>query len=154
FFDADFFVGREDADVAWRALLMGWRTLYTPAAVAFHVRTATPENRRALPAVLNMHSVKNRFLMRVKNATAGIYQRYWLPMTMRALLVVGGSLLWEPASAVAFWHVARCLPRALRRRRLIMRRRRISDRELTAWFQFHPASLPAPDVSAERAEID
>ena len=42
FFDPDFFVYREDADVAWRALLMGWRTLYTPAAVAFHVRTLTP----------------------------------------------------------------------------------------------------------------
>jgi GT2 family glycosyltransferase len=147
FFDADFFVGREDADVAWRAMLMGWRTLYTPSAVAFHVRTVTPENRRAVPAVLNMHSVKNRFLMRVKNVTAGVYQRYWLPMTLRDLLVVGGALLWEPASALAFWHLARCLPRALRRRRLIMSRRRISDQELTRWFQFHPASVPAPDTA-------
>src|SRR6266850_1481333 len=30
FFDPDFFVYREDADVAWRAQLMGWRCLYTP----------------------------------------------------------------------------------------------------------------------------
>jgi GT2 family glycosyltransferase len=157
FFDSDFFVGREDADVAWRAMLMGWRTLYTPAAVGFHVRTVTPVNRRALPAVLNMHSVKNRFLMRIKNVTAGVYQRCWLPMTLRDLLVVGASLVWEPASAVAFWHVARCLPRALRRRRIIMSRRRVSDRELVRWFQFHPASLPAPApdaVSGEAPEID
>src|SRR5947209_5856907 len=29
FFDSDFFVYREDADVAWRAQLMGWRCIYT-----------------------------------------------------------------------------------------------------------------------------
>ena len=34
FFDPDFFVYREDADVAWRAQLLGWRCIYTPAAVA------------------------------------------------------------------------------------------------------------------------
>ena len=32
FFDPDFFVYREDADVAWRAQLMGWRCMYTPYA--------------------------------------------------------------------------------------------------------------------------
>jgi GT2 family glycosyltransferase len=143
FFDPDFFVYREDADVAWRAMLMGWRTLYTPAAVAYHVRTVTPDNRRSVPALLNMHSVKNRFLMRIKNTTAGLYRRFWLPMTLRDLMVVAGALVWEPSSAAALWHVARCLPRALRRRRAIMSRRRISDQDLARWFQFHPAAMPA-----------
>ena len=152
FFDPDFFVYREDADVAWRAMLMGWRTLYTPAAVAYHVRTVTPENRRAVPALINMHSVKNRFLMRIKNATAGLYRRYWLPMTLRDLLVLAGSLFWEPGSAAAFWHVARCLPRALHRRRAIMSRRRISDEELARWFQVYPAAMPAPLRAAPEIE--
>jgi GT2 family glycosyltransferase len=149
FFDPDFFVYREDADVAWRAMLMGWRTLYAPAAVAHHVRTVTPANRRAVPAMINMHSVKNRFLMRIKNATADIYRRFWLPMTVRDLAVVGASLVWEPTSAVALWHVARCLPRALHRRRTIMSRRRISDQDLARWFQFHPAAVPAVGAADE-----
>src|SRR5208283_5632907 len=34
FFDEDFFAFREDADLAWRAQVMGWKCLYTPAAVA------------------------------------------------------------------------------------------------------------------------
>jgi hypothetical protein len=59
FFDPDFFVYREDADVAWRAQLLGWRCLYTPGALAYHVRTLNPWNRRSVPAALNMHSVKN-----------------------------------------------------------------------------------------------
>jgi GT2 family glycosyltransferase len=69
FFDSDFFVYREDADVAWRAQLLGWQCMYTPLARGYHVRKVLPGNRRALPPVINMHSVKNRFLMRIKNMT-------------------------------------------------------------------------------------
>lgn len=134
FFDPDFFVYREDADVAWRAQLLGWRCLYAPAAVAHHVRTVTPVNRRSVPAAVNMHSVKNRFLMRIKNATGGVYRRYWLPMTLRDLVVIGGSMLWEPSSLSAFWRVATCLPRAVKQRRQIMARRRVSEAELLELF--------------------
>jgi len=152
FFDPDFFVYREDADVAWRAQLLGWRTLYTPAAEAFHVRSVTPANRRSLPALINMHSVKNRFLMRVKNVTPGVYRRCWLSATLRDAVVVGASFVWEPTSAVAFWHVARCLPRALARRRIIMSRRRANDEDLAAWFSNRPAAQPVelaePDALA------
>ncbi len=142
FFDPDFFVYREDADVAWRAMLMGWRCLYAPEAVAYHVRTANPANRRSLPAVVNMHSVKNRFLMRIKNITPAIYRRHWLSIIWRDLVVVGATLLWEPTSLAAFWHVAQCLPRTLARRRTIMARRRMPDDVLAAWFNFRPVAVP------------
>lgn len=142
FFDPDFFIYREDADVAWRAQLLGWRCVYTPAAVGHHVRTVTPANRRSVPAVINMHSVKNRFLMRVKNTTAGVARRCWAPMLWRDAVVLGGSLLWEPSSLRAFWELAKALPRALRRRRTIMRRRRVADADLAQWFAFEPASRP------------
>jgi GT2 family glycosyltransferase len=144
FFDPDFFAYREDADVAWRAQLLGWRCLYTPSAIAHHVRTVTPENRRTVPAALNMHSVKNRFLMRIKNATFGLYRRYWLPMTLRDMLVIGGCLLWEPASLAAFWHLARGFGRALERRRAIMSRRRVSDEALARWFDPQLSTVPLP----------
>ena len=142
FFDPDFFVYREDADVAWRALLLGWRCLYTPAATAYHVRTANPFNRRSLPSAVNMHSVKNRFLMRIKNSTSGLYRRYWLATTVRDVMVLGGTLLREPTSLEAFWHVGKCLPRALARRRAIMARRKVSDDVLAEWFSFDPVALP------------
>src|SRR5271170_8065038 len=44
FFDPDFFVYREDADVAWRAQLMGWRCVYTPLARGYHVRNVLRRN--------------------------------------------------------------------------------------------------------------
>ena len=143
FFDPDFFSYREDADVAWRAQLLGWRCLYTPAAEAFHVRRAIPGDRRSVPPVINMHSVKNRFLMRIKNATPGLLRRYWGPMSARDLVVAGGCLFSEPRSLEAFWRLAAALPRALRWRRQIMRRRRAGDSDLAMWFNSRPISQPA-----------
>ena len=67
FLDEDFFTYREDADVAWRGRLLGWRALYVPAAVGHHVRRVTPEARRELPERINRDSVRNRFLLRLKN---------------------------------------------------------------------------------------
>ena len=48
FFDEEFFSFREDGDLAWRAQLMGHKYLYTPKAVAWHVRRVTPERRKDL----------------------------------------------------------------------------------------------------------
>ena len=144
FFDPDFFAYREDADVAWRAQLLGWRCLYLPDAAGYHVRSVGPSNRHSVPAVINMHSVKNRFLMRVKNMTGGLYQRFWVATTARDLLVLGGCLLWEPRSLPAFWHFMNCLPRAIEQRRDIMSRRRVSDEAIAGWFSATPTAKPAP----------
>lgn len=153
FFDPDFFAYREDADVAWRAQLLGWWALYAPAAAAWHVRSVVPGNRLAVPAVLNMHSVKNRFLMRIKNMTGGLYRRWWLPVTARDAVVLAACLVCEQSSLPAFWHLAQCFPRALGRRRDIMRRRRVGDEALAHWFQAKPSSQPL-DVADVPVEYD
>ncbi|MBV9503915.1 MAG: glycosyltransferase family 2 protein [Acidobacteriia bacterium] len=144
FFDSDFFVYREDADVAWRAQLMGWKCLYVPYARGYHVRKVLPGNRRALPPEINMHSVKNRFLMRVKNISPDLYRRNWLSITARDLLVVGCCLLWEHTSMRAFWYVARSWKRVLAKRRQIQQRRRVDDEYMASWFEYQPVSKQAP----------
>jgi GT2 family glycosyltransferase len=154
FFDPDFFAYREDADVAWRAQLLGWRCLYTPSAVGYHVRSVGPGNRREVPAVINMHSVKNRFLMRTKNMTGGVFRRFWRQMITRDLLVVGGSLLLEQKSLPAFWRLATCLPRALRSRRWIMSRRRATDESLAQWFSSQPSTQPVRDLARPAKSLD
>jgi GT2 family glycosyltransferase len=151
FFDPDFFAYREDADVAWRAQLLGWRCIYTPAAVGWHVRSAPPGNRRSISAVINMHSVKNRFLMRIKNSTAGVYRRCLVPMAARDLAVVAGCLLLEQRSLPAFWNLAKCWPAAWQRRREIMRRRRVPDADLMRWFRYQPVSEPLTAEVPEEA---
>jgi GT2 family glycosyltransferase len=144
FFDPDFFVYREDADVAWRAQLFDWKCVFTPLACGHHVRKVLPGNRRALPSVINMHSVKNRFLMRVKNITPDLYWRNWLAITSRDLVVIGCCLLWEQSSLPAFWKVLRHMPKLLEKRREIMKRRRATDQYMANWFAFHPVAEAVP----------
>jgi GT2 family glycosyltransferase len=144
FFDADFFVYREDADVAWRAQLLGWKCLYAPYARGYHVRNALPGNRRALPAVINMHSVKNRFLLRIKNMTWDLYRRNFFSITARDIVVLSCCLLWEHTSLKAFPFLARNWKSVVAKRREILMRQRVDDAYMASWFSFKPVSKPAP----------
>ncbi len=142
FFDAEFFAYREDADVAWRAQLLGWKCIFDPRAAAYHVRSLRPGMRNQLPAEINMHSVKNRFLMRIKNITPGLYARNFLPITVRDLGIVAYCMLIEHHSLRAFSYVVRNFESALRKRRLIQARRRVDESYMASWFRYHPVSVP------------
>lgn len=134
FFDEDFFAYREDADVSWRAQLFGWTCVYTPSALAFHVRSVLPENRRQVSALVNMHSVKNRFLMRIKNVDREIYSKHWWRITQRDLLIFAACFLYEWSSLPAFSFVFRRWRKIWRRRQEIMERRRVGPSEIARWF--------------------
>jgi GT2 family glycosyltransferase len=133
--DEDFFAYREDADVAWRGRLFGWRALCEPAAVAYHVRRVTPDARRELPAEVNMHSVKNRFLLRLKNQGLYLALRNAPFELFRDLVVLAAALTVERTSLPAFAWLWRNRARVLAKRREVQRRRKVSDRQLARWFR-------------------
>jgi len=134
FLDEDFFAFREDADVAWRGRLFGWKAIYVPEAVAHHVRTVTPEKRRALSAVINMHGVKNRFLLRLKNEGLYLALRNAPFELTRDLIVILATLTIERSSLPALTWLWKNRRRIMEKRRAIQSRRRISDRDLAGWF--------------------
>ena len=155
FFDNDFFAYSEDADVAWRAQLMGWRCVYAPYARGYHVRKALPGNRRALPAFINMHSVKNRFLLRMKNMTWDLYRRNWFSITVRDLVVVSCCLLdpREHSSLRAFPFLFKNWRRILDKRHKILSNQRVDNDYIASWFSFKPVSKPAPKKASKPAAI-
>lgn len=134
FFDEDFFAYREDADLAWRCRLMGWRSLYVPSARGRHARRVTPERRSTLPPNINRHSVKNRFLLRINNITGALYWRDLWPITRRDLAVVGYVLAREWSSIRGLAYPIRHLSRLLAKRREIQGRVTASDAEIARWF--------------------
>ena len=142
FFDSDFFAYREDADVAWRAQLLGWTCIYDPNAAAYHVRKLRPGMRRQLPSEINMHSVKNRFLMRIKNITPNLYARNFFPITFRDVGIVAYCVAIEHSSLRAFYYLWRDLESVLHKRKLIQARRRVDDAYMASWFRFTPVSRP------------
>jgi len=143
FFDEEFFSYREDADLAWRAQLMGYRFLYTPNAVAWHVRRVTPERRENLPHVINWHSVKNRWLMRAKNASWWLRFRLAVPVLWRDAQAFGYALLRDRAmlSACLYQFRPEVRQRLRRKRHIIQSRRKISDRQLLWWFSNTPRAI-------------
>ena len=151
FFDEEFFAFREDGDLAWRAQVMGWKCLYIPGAVAWHVRRVTPERRKDLPLVINWHSAKNRFLMRGKNASGWLCWRLLFPVAWRDLMTWGYALLrdWRMLSAVVY--PFRAMDSIRRKRAIIQSRRRISDHDLLWWFCNEPRAVDADEVASRES---
>lgn len=134
-FDESFWCYREDADLAWRAQTLGWRCWYEPAAVAGHVRALRPDHRRAhLDPDVNMHSVKNRYLMLAKNETWEGLRPDLGPLLAREAMIAGGVLLRERSSLQAYPLLVRALGQARRDRKWIQARRRVSGAEMRPRF--------------------
>lgn len=135
FLDEDFFTYREDADVAWRGRVLGWRALYVPEAIGWHVRTVTPQARRQLSPVVNRNSVKNRFLLRLKNEGLYLALRNAPFEIPRDLITLAAILTVERSSLPALSWLWKNRRRIMAKRRAIQRRRRVSDRALAGWFR-------------------
>jgi hypothetical protein len=106
-----------------------------PDATAHHVRRVTPDRRRQLPPEINMHSLKNRFLLRLKNEGAYLALRNAPFEIARDVVAIGAALTIERTSLPAFGWLWRNRRRILAKRRAIQSRRRVSDRDLARWFR-------------------
>ncbi len=125
--DDDFFFSCEDIDLAWRAQLRGWRTVYAPRAVVYHQLAATGGGPTA-----SFHDGRNYIYVLVKDVPGSVWRRHW-----RAILGKQLHLAWE---ALCAWCgvAARArlrgqlagllaIPRLLRKRSAVQRSRLVSD---------------------------
>ena len=143
FFDEDFVLYWEDVDLAWRAQLRGWRCLFVPHVVAYHMGSASQEGKvRTLekPAFVQRHVWKNRYLVLVKNCSLAELAAL-LPW-----LLLGEFLHWVgiavriprrlPVFLMAHIDFFKLLSSALKKRREIQRRRRLGTRAALRFFRF------------------
>ncbi len=133
-FDPLFHSFREDAELAFRLRERGWEILYEPTARAEHRRFNLPRRRAAMPAAVNRHSLKNRYLLRIYHQTPGNLVKTLLPTLFRDLLALGYVLLREPSSLPAYAWLWRHRRRLIDRRRAIQARRRRPAGDLDRWF--------------------
>jgi len=133
-FDPLFHSFREDAELAFRLRERGWEILYEPTARAEHRRFNLPSRRAAMPAAVNRHSLKNRYLLRAYHQTPGNLVKTLLPTLCRDLLALGYVVLREPSSLPAYAWLWRHRRVIAARRRAIQARRRRPAAELDRWF--------------------
>jgi GT2 family glycosyltransferase len=138
FFDNDFFLYREDVDLAWRLRGRGWTARCVPAARAWHRRRNLPERRREMSPAANLHSVKNRFLLRINNAGKDHLKATFLRTFVRDLLVVGACLTVERTSLPALRWLSANRDRLLAKRAAIAAARLVPDHALLPWFTSSP----------------
>jgi GT2 family glycosyltransferase len=141
-FDARYPAFRDDLDLCWRAWLAGLRVEVLPRAVGYHVAAAGRRARRFGTG----RRWESRFLAE-RHSIATLLKNYGL---LRLLWVLPVLLLLGVVKTVAFlasrrfgdalatvlawvWNLFQ-LPKTLRRRREVQRRREVSDGELTRLF--------------------
>jgi GT2 family glycosyltransferase len=121
-FDVDLERWASDADLAWRAQLLGWRCVYEPAALVHHVRSYSPSTRADMSEASRRMQFRNRYLMIAKNEGRELARD--LPLVLGyEILALGHVLLRERHLLPAYRDAWRRLPAARRRRRTIQRRR-------------------------------
>jgi GT2 family glycosyltransferase len=113
-----------DVDLAWRARLLGWRCVYEPAAVAWHVRYYSPSTRATMPAYDRRMQFRNRYLMMLKNDTVAAVARDLPRLAAYEAGQLGYALLAERSLLPAYRDAARLARGALRQRRELQARRR------------------------------
>jgi GT2 family glycosyltransferase len=112
-----------DADLAWRARLLGWRCVYAPDAVARHVRTYSPSKRNEVAEAHRRLQFRNRYLMWFKNETRGGLLRDLPFIAGYEVAALGHVLLRERHLLRGYREVWQALPAMRARRRAVQERR-------------------------------
>ena len=128
--DGDFFAYLDDIDLAFRLQLRGWRGVYEPAAVAYHIGSATLGE--PMHPNIARWMTRNQFLLLFKNYPPGValrllpriavYQFLWFLMLTRS-----GKIT---AYLKGLFDVLRLLPRFLSKRRHVQSQRKLTNPEL------------------------
>jgi GT2 family glycosyltransferase len=119
----DYFFYLEDADLAWRARLAGWRCLLAPGAVVRHVYSASAGEGSPFKSY---HLARNRWLVLFLNLPAGLWLWCWPFVLAYDLAACAYGLLRGDRQVLGGRLAALCLlPRLWPRRRATQRLRRV-----------------------------
>lgn len=142
--DHDYFWYGDDLDIAWRMRVFGWRQVYSPQVIAWHDRQTTKNLRKGFSDFIKIRKqlpIKKRGLdwrnvhwTIVKNDyTINILKD--LPYILkREIVMLGYIIIFEPKVLSEVVNFLIFLPKILRKRKQIMRRRKASPEEMRKWF--------------------
>ncbi len=142
--DHDIFWYAEDLDVTWRMRVFGWKQIFAPNVIAWHDRQTTKNLRktfadflrirRQLPLRKRRLEWRNiRFTIIKNDYTINILKD--LPYILkREIMMLGYIIIFEPKVLAEVPNFFRLLPKILKKRGQIMRRRVTSPQEIRKWL--------------------
>lgn len=144
YFDEDFTAYKEDIDLSWRLQLSGFKCRYVPEAILYHGRLygrSWPTqlvrfilNRRVQPRLTRKLAFKNHYLMMIKNEVPAIFWRHFIFIFIREMLLLIYTLMFEQFQFTVLPQFFRQIPLARRKRKYIIARVKISNREVLSLF--------------------
>ena len=148
-FDERFFAYYEDADLAWRAQLLGWRCVYAPRAVANHDRgwgdTLKKRGRATKSSQGPRLALRNRYLMVVKNDSVA-HLLHDLPLILAAEIPrLAYMAITRPQALLGLVDLIRELPSARAKRRQLRTRWRVGHTAVRHWFVASPKAATPGD---------
>jgi GT2 family glycosyltransferase len=129
-FEDSFFMYCEDVDLAFRGQLLGYRCVYVPTAVVYHMLSATGGG-----PIASYYCGRNFLRVIARDMPGPLLRRFW-PRVLLAQLRIAAQSLWhvrEPAARARLrgqLDGVRELPGLLGQRRAIQSRRRVPIRYL------------------------
>jgi len=145
YFDEDFFMYKEDVDLAWRLRLYGWKSIYEPKAVGYHLRGAgegavkdyvsVVKSRKKISKIAKYYSFKNQRLMQIKNEIPSLLFRDFYRIIVKEICAWAYVLIFERYTWKAIKELFKDIPNALRKRKIIMARKKSSSKEMKRWFE-------------------
>ncbi len=136
-FDEDFFSYYEDVDLALRARLAGWKSIYVPTAVVYHKHSSSlgedsPLKRYFLERNLYYYIIKNlpsdiifKFLIK----------RFLIIITTVLYLIKGGKFQIIKYYLKANFDAFKKIPELFKKRKRIQATQHISDKEFRNWLK-------------------
>jgi GT2 family glycosyltransferase len=125
--DEDFFMYKEDVDLAWRLRRLGWTTWYEPQALAWHARSAgagqtnswlsVARSNWTIPRWIKALSWRNHRLMQIKNESRAEFVADLPWILRREALSLGFMALFDPRRLAAIASLAGLLGAARHKRR-------------------------------------
>ncbi len=143
-FDEDFFLYKEDVDLAWRMQLMGWKSLMDPSIIAYHVRSTSGSENQKMKEILSnrktqskqakFYSYRNHFLILIKNESFPNLLKYFLPIFWYELKKFCYILFFEAESLGSIRQVFSLWSKMQKKRKFIFSTMKVDVNYLRRWI--------------------
>lgn len=144
-FDEDFVWYGDDIDLGWRLNLLGWKNFYDPSVIAWHDRSTTHrlsrgyrdfiQSRKSLPLEKKRWDYINQRLMMVKNDIAAQFLCDFPFFIFREAKLWIYFLLFERSTLLGVLDFIKLLPKMAAKRKIIMSKKKLADKEIKNWFK-------------------
>jgi len=131
YFDENFFLYLEDVDMCWRLHMLGWKILYLPSMVAHHCRDTRKK------ATIEYYRTKEWRSFLINERIMLLKNEFFVNMIQDCLSIINKRIKksFLKAGWLKGWFLyVKSLPNALAKRRVIMKRKRVTSLDMKKWF--------------------